>query len=115
MDGLPGYDNIAPDLARARLAAQRALAIDPTQADAYSVLGFVLMLEGRLAEAEQQQSKALALNPNSATAHFWSGAVQSRYGRVDLEIQENEQARQLDPLLFMNLFIYGQTLAGVRR
>ncbi len=115
IDGLLGFDATAPDLRRARLAAQRAIEIDSAQADAHAALGFALLLENRLTESEQELLKAIALNPNSALGHAWFAGVRYQQGRADLAAVENDRTSQLDPHLFINLIFYAQTLAQIDR
>jgi len=79
-------------------ATERALALDPSLAEAYPAAGAVLHWTGRLAEAEQVFKKAIALNPNYALAHHWYSLVLEDQGRLDEALAEIEQAIQLDPL-----------------
>jgi eukaryotic-like serine/threonine-protein kinase len=83
---------------QARLAARRALALDPQLADGYVSLGNVLQnhdwdWEG----AADSYRKALALNPNHAVAHHWYASNLALRGRFDQAAIEIEPARRLDP------------------
>jgi tetratricopeptide (TPR) repeat protein len=82
----------------AESATARALAIDPTLAEAYPAAGSVLQWNGRLGEAEAVFKKAIALNPNYALAHHWYSLVLESQGRLDAALAEIGQAIQLDPL-----------------
>ena len=79
-------------------ASERALALDPTLAEAYPAAGAKLHWTGRIGEAGQQFKKAIALNPNYALAHHWYSLVLEGQGRLDEAMAEIEQAIQLDPL-----------------
>ncbi|MBC7369158.1 MAG: tetratricopeptide repeat protein, partial [Undibacterium sp.] len=77
---------------------ERALALDPTLAEAYPSAGAVLHWTGHLAESEQVFKKAIALNPNHALAHHWYSLVLESQGRLDEALKEIERAIQIDPL-----------------
>src|SRR5208337_519345 len=60
----------AKTIPQAREAAQRALAIDPTLADADCVLAHIAMVyDHNLAEAERLFKKAIKEDPSNVTAH----------------------------------------------
>jgi TolB-like protein/Flp pilus assembly protein TadD len=105
---------------RARAAAERALALDSTIAEAHTSLGIVhLFYDWDFAGAERELSRAIALDSASATArlfHAWSLLVTAH---VDDAITEMQQARRLDPLnLLINarlgtiLYYTGRNEAG---
>ena len=84
---------------RAKEAAEKALALDGTLAEAHTSLGFILSTyEWKWQEAEQSYKKAISLNPNYATAHQWYGLCLTLLGRFDEALQEVRIAQQLDPL-----------------
>jgi tetratricopeptide (TPR) repeat protein len=99
----------------ARAEAQRAIALDPTLADGYPALGMVLLIEGRLTEAEEQFGKAFALNPNYALAHHWYALVLENQGRLDPALGEIDQAIRLDPLSTSAHSTRGRLLLAGRR
>ena len=78
-------------------AADKALSIDPDCVDAHTVLGHVLMHEGRYSEAGEHLERAVRLNPNSAFARLWYGTYLLLVGRYE-GFAQNEKARELDPL-----------------
>ncbi|MDQ3130676.1 MAG: protein kinase [Acidobacteriota bacterium] len=66
---MPTYPYISPKEAmpRAKAAAQRALEIDPTLAEAHTALASVLaMYDRNWTEAEREFKRAIELNPNNA-------------------------------------------------
>ncbi|MGQ0585057.1 MAG: winged helix-turn-helix domain-containing tetratricopeptide repeat protein [Reyranella sp.] len=82
----------------ARRAAERALALDESLAEAWAVLGRVKMehdwdWEG----AEADLAHAIALNPSSVEALATFGQFLSAMGRHDEAIEAMERARALDP------------------
>jgi TolB-like protein/Tfp pilus assembly protein PilF len=84
-------------LPQAKAAAEKALDLDDTLAEAHTSLGNVLRgydLEQSLKEFE----RAIEVNPNYATAHHWYGELLGATGRFDEGIAELKRAQQLDPL-----------------
>ena len=89
----------AEGAAEAIASASRALAIDPTLAEAYTSLAFAnFFLLWDWDSAEQQFKRALELNPSYATAHHWYGNYLSDIGREDEALAEIRRALELDPL-----------------
>ncbi len=89
----------AAGAAEAIASASRALAIDPTLAEAYTSLAFAnFFLLWNWDSAEQQFKRALELNPSYATAHQWYGNYLSDIGREDEALVEMRRALELDPL-----------------
>ncbi len=98
---LGNYDLIPPHdvYPRAKSAAVRALALDPSLADAHASLGFALMMfDWKWNEAESEFRTAIALNPNCVSAHHWYGLLLAMHGRFDAASEEMTKARSLDPL-----------------
>jgi TolB-like protein/Flp pilus assembly protein TadD len=83
----------------ARAAAEKALALDNTLAEAHSSLALLLVAyDGNLRESKREFERAIALNPNYAEAHFFLGfAVLTPLGDFDHAIAEIKRAIQLDP------------------
>ena len=88
----------AAGAAEAIASASRALALDPTLAEAYTSLAFAnFFLLWNWDSAEQQFKRALELNPSYATAHHWYGNYLSDIGREDEALVEIRRALELDP------------------
>ncbi|HVS81998.1 MAG TPA: protein kinase, partial [Pyrinomonadaceae bacterium] len=67
---------------KAKDAAQKAVEIDDTLAEAHAALGFAIFwYDWDFNAAEAQLKRALELNPNSADAHWAYGAILSTLGR----------------------------------
>lgn len=87
------------EMLKAKVAAERAVAIDPTLAEGYTSRAFVkLAYDWDWLGAEADFKKALELNPKYPTAHQWYASYLVQMGKFDLARQEIEQAHQLDPL-----------------
>jgi serine/threonine protein kinase/Flp pilus assembly protein TadD len=99
---LPSYSAVLPQdsFPQAKAAAQKALSIDDTLAEAHVGLANVLTsYDWNLAGAERELRRAIELNPNYATAHQWlSDGPLIATGRFDEAIAEMIRAQELDPL-----------------
>ncbi len=99
----------------AEAAANRALALDPTQAAAYTALGDAYRARGERKEAERAFRRAIALNPGYATAHHWLAdlLMEARDGKAALE--QMEIAVSLDPVAPAIMAETAQSLMMVAR
>lgn len=97
---LPIYTNNPPpgDIQRAIAAANKALALDDTLAEAHTSLANALVDDLQFAAAEAEFKKAIALNPNYATTHQWYGECLQAQGRFAEALSEVKKAHELDPL-----------------
>lgn len=99
------WDGLRPmeAMPKAKAAAQKALEIDDTLAEAYSSLALVLhRYDWNWPAAERNYRRAIELNPNNARAHLWYAwllmALDRRQQALD-EIKEAEEVtRNIDPL-----------------
>jgi TolB-like protein/DNA-binding winged helix-turn-helix (wHTH) protein len=87
-------------LPQARAAAEKAIELDPSLAEAHAALGMEKShYDFDFPGAEREFLKAIQLNPNSAYAHlFYSNCYLMPMGRVQEAIAENKKALELDPL-----------------
>ena len=101
-------------LPRARVAAERAVALEPTLADAHMALAMVHFHSFEFAPAEAESRRALALDPNSAEAGYRLGLVLLSTGRAAESIPVLERAKAIDPLysLVAAYLAYGYGLSG---
>jgi TolB-like protein/DNA-binding winged helix-turn-helix (wHTH) protein/Tfp pilus assembly protein PilF len=98
---LADYALIAPKEAgpRAQAAASKALALDPTLAEAHAALAYSRWnFEWDWTGAEREFQRALALDPGYAVAHQWYGTYLGQLGRFDEALDQMRLARQLDPV-----------------
>ncbi|MGD8869589.1 MAG: tetratricopeptide repeat protein [Gemmatimonadales bacterium] len=93
-----GYTPAEQALPEARAAAEKALALDETLADAHTSLADVFESELRFAEAERQHRRALELNPGSADAHRRYARLLLSLGRFEELVLQLRRAVELDPL-----------------
>ncbi|HEY1314816.1 MAG TPA: winged helix-turn-helix domain-containing protein [Steroidobacteraceae bacterium] len=94
----------------------KALALDPSLAEAHTRLGISKFLrdwDWPGAEAEHRQ--AIALNPNDASAHYWYSFYLEAMGRPDEALREIERARDLDPYDAFTTVRLEQVLYHARR
>jgi tetratricopeptide (TPR) repeat protein len=96
--GLYGTD--AAGTTKAKSAAEKALQLDDTLAEAHTSLAAVKILhDWDWQGAEREFRRALELNPNFAQAHHWYGnLLLGPEGRHDEAIAEMQRAQELDPL-----------------
>jgi len=84
---------------RARDAAEKALQLDHSLADAHALLGEVKVnYDHDWAGGEQEFRSAVELNPNYATAHHWYAAYLASMKRPQEAEAEIDKASTLDPL-----------------
>lgn len=84
---------------KAREAAQKALSIDASLAEAHASLAYELLVyERNLPEAEKEFQAALRLNPHYATALQWHGLWFEAQGKPEDAIASIQRALQEDPL-----------------
>lgn len=93
------YSPTTDAMPKAKLAAQRALEIDETLAEAHAALGNVLMcFEWDWTGAKREFLRAIELNPGSAIVHQRLAKYLSITGDFAGALHENEVALKLDPL-----------------
>jgi TolB-like protein/lipoprotein NlpI len=98
---IPFYSAGTPQdyLPRARAAAQKAVELDDTLAEAHTSLAYVFFVDFENAQSMKEFERAIFLNPNYAMAHHWYGGnLLNALGRFDQAIAEERRALQLDPV-----------------
>ena len=100
----------------AKAAAAKAIALDPTLAEAQTSLAFATFIFDRdYPRAEVTFQRALEANAGYATAHHWYGEYLSAMGRLDEALDELARAKTLDPLSPSIRDSIGSTLFLARR
>jgi TolB-like protein/Tfp pilus assembly protein PilF len=94
-------------------AAQKALELDPSLAQAHALLGAMLQQQWHWADAEAEYKRALQLDPNNAAAHEGLALWMACHGRADEAIAWAEAGRELDPLA-VSFEDFGWTLFQTR-
>lgn len=90
----------ADSFPKLKAAADRALELDDSLAEAHAALGgYYAVWEWDFVTAEREYRQAIALNPNFATAHHWvSTDVLCNLRRFDEALAEAKKGQDLDPL-----------------
>lgn len=101
--------------ARAAEAAERAVALDETLAEAHASLGLARKNQFRWAEAEQSLRRAIELKPGSAAARQWYSVFLTQHGRFPEAIAEIKIAMSLDPLSVAPVLQFASLLTMARR
>jgi Tfp pilus assembly protein PilF len=94
------FTPMPPEVAypRAKAAAERAIALDPSIAEAHAALAFDDFYWSRdEANARRQFEIALKLDPDSADIHHWYATVLMTVRAFPQAVREIEEAARLDP------------------
>src|ERR1700676_4310083 len=122
--GLADYYNVVSDYSpvpetesgpKARVAAEKALAIDDSLAEAHASLAGAHWSMLEFAAAEREFQRALELNPNYANAQHWYGLFLSWDARHSEAISHLRRAVELDPLNLQYNANLGQGLGNARQ
>jgi TolB-like protein len=85
-------------LALVETSAGRALALDPSIAQAHAARAYAYSWRWRWTEAELEFHRAIDLNPGYSTAHQWYGEHLAKAGRPREAVESVQHAIALDPL-----------------
>jgi serine/threonine-protein kinase len=101
---------------KAKLAAERAVQIDPGLSMAHTQLGILaIWYDWDTQAAERQFRRALELDPDDADAHLFLAHLRSNQGRHDEAIREAERALELEPFNARFNALLGQFLVHAGR
>ena len=100
---------------KAKEAAQRALAIDPTVADAHYALALVSLNERDWPTAESEFQQAIKLKPGYALAYDWYAWILAMMGRFDESFVQFKRGLEVDPLSLPINADLGQSYYWARR
>lgn len=91
--------NVSPStiLPAARAAADKAIELDPTLAEAYAARGHVRWKEFDWSGAESDFRRSIELNPDYSYAHLFYSLFLTYNGRLEEGINESRRAAELDP------------------
>jgi TolB-like protein/Tfp pilus assembly protein PilF len=114
---LQDYSFLSPKplLQKAKEAANKALDLDATLAEAHNSIAQVMFREWDWEGAEREHKQAIELNPNYAGAHHWYALLLTYAGRFDEAIAEMKRAWGLDPLSLIINRNLGLSLYYARR
>jgi TolB-like protein/DNA-binding winged helix-turn-helix (wHTH) protein len=102
-------------MARAKTAAQKAIALDEDLAYAHAVLSVLLIYERDWMGAEREARRAISLNPSDPEARQSLASYMAAVGRVDDAVVETKRARELDPFSSRINWMVGRILYLARR
>src|SRR5438874_2089786 len=88
----------AESVVPAEAAANKALELDDSLAEAHASLGLIATEELEVNRGVDELERAIQLNPNYATAHHWLGLALATLRQSDRSIGELKRALELDPL-----------------
>src|SRR5262249_7761054 len=77
--------------------AERAAALDPDNASAHAILGFVLFQNGKADRGVAELTASIGMNPNLADAWAFLGPLKALEGRAVEGIEDLRQAFRLKP------------------
>ncbi|ATJ87651.1 hypothetical protein RSP816_01075 [Ralstonia solanacearum] len=83
---------------QAKMAARKALQIEPDLGEAYASLAHVRLHDWDWVGLEQDFLRAIELNPGHAIAYYWYAEYLMAAGRAEEAIARVRQSRQMDPL-----------------
>jgi TolB-like protein/DNA-binding winged helix-turn-helix (wHTH) protein/Tfp pilus assembly protein PilF len=90
---------------KARAAAETALSLDDSLAEAHTSLAMVReSYDWDWIGAEQEYKRAIELNPNYATAHEWYGmhlAAMQRFPEAEAQVKHAQQLDPVSPIITM--------------
>jgi TolB-like protein/Tfp pilus assembly protein PilF len=101
--------------ARAATAAQKAVTLDPSLAEAHASLGLTRKNRFEWQAAEASFRKAIDLKPGYANAHLWYSILLTQLGRFPEAIAEIRIAMSLDPLSVAPKLQFAALLTMARR
>jgi serine/threonine-protein kinase len=112
-----GYGFSPPDetIPRARAAAEQALRLDESLAEAHTSLAWIKTLSFQWSDADATYKRAIELNPNYATMYHWYALHQATVGRLDDALATIRRAQELDPLSLIINTELGRILYFMRR
>ncbi|WWQ29056.1 hypothetical protein RSgd_0254 [Ralstonia solanacearum] len=83
---------------QAKMAARKALQIEPDLGEAYASLAHVRLHDWDWVDLERDFLRAIELNPGHAIAYYWYAEYLMMAGRAEDAIARVRQSQQMDPL-----------------
>ncbi len=100
---------------KARAAAQKALTIDDSLAEAHAVLAGSYQNQWEWESSEQEFRKAIALDPNNGSTRHWYGLFLSFLARDEEALVQLKRAVEIDPLSLAFNTSLGTAYGGARQ
>ena len=99
LDAVLGFSKSPGEsLAHAIALAQKAIALNDSEGNPHSILGFLLTMKGDCEKGLVEGERAIELNPSSADAHARLAMTLSSSGRWEEAIASFKQAVRLSPI-----------------
>jgi TolB-like protein/Flp pilus assembly protein TadD len=106
----------ADELANMRIAAEKALELDPLLAEAHAAMGMIYARQAQWASSEKSFRRALELNPNdSVTYGDFALSLLFPLGRIQEAVRELRIAAKSDPLAPRVRYILANALMAAGR
>src|SRR5262249_31209343 len=96
-DAMAGSKSPADTIPPAKAAAEKAIQLDPTLAEAYASRGHARWKERDWSGAEADFKRSIELNPNYSYAHLFYAIFLAYNGRLEEALTESKRAAELDP------------------
>jgi tetratricopeptide (TPR) repeat protein len=109
------YNSAPETIGNAKAAAERALLLDDSVAEAHVAMAMVESLQKRGGLCIESLRRALELNPNLAIAHQRYAWCLCASGQLSDAVQEMKRAQELDPLSPINATALGMILIFARQ
>jgi TolB-like protein/Flp pilus assembly protein TadD len=94
-----GFSDHADELKQMRVAAEKAIQLDPLLAEAHDALGMEYTRDGQWAQSEKSFRRAIELEPNNSQIHGdYSMWLLLPLGRIEEAVREMRLATSADPL-----------------
>jgi TolB-like protein/DNA-binding winged helix-turn-helix (wHTH) protein/Tfp pilus assembly protein PilF len=112
-----GYADSEEMAMKSRAAAEKALALDDSVAEAHIAMAFIQFTPTSVEEAKKSIERAIELAPYNSTARVRHGWILLRLGKADQAVSEMRLARDNDPLspvsngALCNLLTYRENFA----
>lgn len=102
-----GESTVPEEGANGIAAAQQAVTLDSSLAEAHASVGFGSLVNLHLADAERELRSSISLNPNCSTCHVWYAYYLTFVRRFPDAAQEINKAQALDPVSTMTYVAAG--------
>jgi TolB-like protein/DNA-binding winged helix-turn-helix (wHTH) protein/Tfp pilus assembly protein PilF len=109
------YESASDVVAKAKTAADRALLLDDSVAEAHLARAMVQSVQQERHITTDSLRRALELNPNLAVAHLRYAWCLCAFGQLDDAVREMKRAQELDPLSATNSTALGILLTFARQ
>ena len=100
---------------KARMASEKAIALDPDCSEARASHGLAMFINGEYSEAEQEFTKSIELNPNLFEAYYYFGLAYSSQGAFENAADMYKKAMLVNPADYQSPIFLAQAYASLGR